>query len=434
MSLDFFENSISAGINQMPNELYRDLNQAFIDEQWENTTTRYTVQEQVIKDGAFVKDCFDCIEVWKNYVVGQGTSMRNGQDFIQLGFRDIDHFTVRGRYYKFEENYWITTFNDEHDGLFKTIVVRRCNNVLRIVDPENGAVFSVPCVVDYDMSSPSNQVSRYILTPNNHAVVMVQGNVDTVRLFKTNVRFILAGRPFKLYAYQNAIYDDYATADSTLLYLDMYLDEIHDGDDLAKGLADNGLYDYRVSINGEDMALVEGAKGQLAADVKLNGVEVDRDVVWSSSNPRTVAIDEFGKYRVIGDVGDDTTIVAQLSGNKDVTDSIIITVAAQEDVKAKVYIDPAFDKIREYQTISFNVYASYGGVEYTPNQVELSLSKDMNVMSNEYLDIEQTTSGWKVRCSQRSQIPQTIYITVSNQIPAFEASEELVVQATSMMG
>lgn len=434
MSLDFFENAIDGGLIQDPNNLYRDLNQAFIDEQWDNTTARYTILQQKIDVNKKFINSYESIEAWLNYVVGQGTSMRNGHDFVQLTFRDLNHLTVRGRYYQFENNYWITTFDDEHDSIVKTVVVRRCNNILKIVDPENGAVFAIPCAVDYDMSSPSSQVSRYVITPNNHATVIVQGNEDTIRLFKINTRYILGGRPFKLYAYQNAIYNDYTSEASTLLYLDLYLDEIHDKDDLVSGVADNGDYNYQIKVNGQDMTLVEGATGSLVADVTLNGQEVVRDVIWYSDNKQVVTIGQDGKYSVVGSSGQTAKISAYLSGNEDVVDSITIAIADEHDIEPGIYIDPAFSKIREYQTINFNVYASYGGVEYIPDTIELSLDENNNVTSNDYLGIEKTESGYKISCFKRSQTSQTLYVSVSNQTPAFGVSDEFTVQAVSMMG
>jgi hypothetical protein len=110
-----------------------------------------------------------------------------------------------------------------------------------MIDPKDGSIFSIPCCVDYDMSAPSLQVSRYINTPNNHAVVIVQGNSDTIRLFKTNTRFLLSGRPFKLLGYQNAVEYDLSNTNDTLLYLDLFLDEIHAGDNFELGIADNSV-------------------------------------------------------------------------------------------------------------------------------------------------------------------------------------------------
>ncbi len=430
MSLDYFENAIEAGLVQDPNDLYRDLNQAFIDEQWENTSARYTIfQQDLDENGNFVKNGFSEIEVWLNYVVGQGTSMRNGHDFVQISFRDINQFTIRGRYYKFENNYWLTTFDDEHDSLAKSIVARRCNNVLRIVDPLTGAVFSAPCAVDYDMSSPSSQVSRYIITPNNHAVVIVQGNEDTRRLFKINTRYILGGRPFKLYAYQNAIYDSATAQDSTLLYLDLYLDEIHDKDDLVNGIADNGTYDYEVKINSIDMTLSSESTGVLTADVMLNGEEVDRTIVWSTSNSDVVTIGQNGEYNVIGEVGQNADIIATLDGNSDVNDVITIAIGEQV-VEPRIYLNPAFDTIREYQTIEFNVGVSIGGNEIKPETIMVSL----DTQAKNYLAVKQTASGWALTCNKRSPVPLAMTVTVVNKTYMIKKAQEFEIKAVSMMG
>lgn len=434
-ALGFFENAIASGMVPEPNQLYRDLNQAFIDEQWENTTARYTVDEQKMVDGGFPAFEFDSIEVWINYVVGQtSTGMKNGDDFRQLTFRSIEHPCVRGRYYYFEDNYWISTFTDEHDSIAKTAVVRRCNNFMRIVDSENGAIFSIPCVVEYDMSSPSVQVSRYILTPNNHAVVMVQGNSDTLRLFKTNTRYILGGRPFKLYGYQNAILDDLSSPMPTLLYLDLYLDELHDKDDLTKQLADNGVYDYQVKINSKDMILPPESTGVLTADVTLNGIEVQRELVWGTSDFRVVSIDENGQYQVNGKIGETATINVGILGNTDILASIQIQIADAQNITPEISIDQSFDHIREYQTIDFNVLAFYGGQEYKPDTVELSLSENDIVTSNNYLSIAETDNGYKITCLKRTKIPQMLYISVSNQTPSFTASTSHAIQITSMLG
>lgn len=435
MSLSFFENSLEAGMIQTPNEYYRDLQQAFINDQWDNTSAMQEIyQQQLDCEGNFVDGCFKKIEAWLNYVVGQGTSMRNGHDFVQLTFRDIDEFTIRGRYYQFENNYWITTFDDEHDSISKSVVVRRCNNYLKIIDPENGAVFSAPCAVDYDMSSPSGQVSRYVITPNNHATIIVQGNEDTIRLFKINTRYILGGRPFKLYAYQNAILDNMQTQNATLLYLDLYLDELHDKDDLENGVADNGDYEYQIQINSQSMVLANGASGVLTADVLLNGVEVDRDIVWASSNEKIVTIDDDGKYEVIGDAGESAEIIASLDGNDDVQDVISVTVVDESSATAEIYIDPAFDKIREYQTIDFNVYVFYLGNKYTPTNVKISLDEYEEIMNNENLVIKQTTTGWQIQCLKRSQSEQNLWVEVSNDLPSFKQRARFAIKAINMLG
>ena len=205
MSLPYFENTVESNYLKNPNDFYRSFQQNLVDELFDNTSAKCTIQEQ----DAIGASTYHDVDVWLDYIVGTTSSgVKNGNDFTQLMFRDIDHFTVQGLYYIFDDNYHISYFYNRYDGLEKALAVRRCNNAMRIVDPENGSIFSIPCVIDYDMTSPSQQVSSYVITPNNHAVVMVQGNADTLRLFKLNTRYMFNGRPFKLLAYQNAILYD----------------------------------------------------------------------------------------------------------------------------------------------------------------------------------------------------------------------------------
>lgn len=237
MALDYFLNSINSGVQPLPNEMYRDQQQAYVDLMWDNTSALITIQEQ----SEIGSDVYNNIEVWIDSTVGDTTTgLKDTRDFNKLVFSDITHFAPRGLMYKFDNNYWIVHAYTPHSSVVQYCGVRRCNNALRMVDPEDGNIFSIPCCVDYDMSAPSLQVSRYINTPNNHAVVIVQGNDDTIRLFKTNTRFLLSGRPFKLLGYQNAIEYDLTNTNDTLLYLDLFLDEIHANDNFELGIADNG--------------------------------------------------------------------------------------------------------------------------------------------------------------------------------------------------
>lgn len=305
---------------------------------------------------------------------------------------------------------------------------------MRIIDPENGSIFSIPCVVDYDMTSPSVQVSSYILTPNNHATIMVQGNSDTLRLFKLNTRYILGGRPFKLLAYQNALIDESIAPTPTLLYLDLYLDELHANDDIANQLADNGEYQYTIEIDSADMELTNGATGSLTASVSLNGEEVNREVVWSSNDSNIVNIDEQGNYQIVGTDGQSCTITATLQGNTSVTASIQIAVVNTESLQAKIMLDPVFNKIRQYETIDFVIKASYGSQLYEPINTTISLSQDSIVLSNQYLSIQGSQGSYQITGLQIAPVLQLIYVSVQNETPEFTATSQFQIEVTSMMG
>ena len=424
MSLKFFDNVCSNKIDTDPNTMYRDLQQEFINLQWENTTQIITVKEQENIGSQYYND----LDVWISPTVADtSTGLKDVRDFNKLIFKDINHRVDRGLMYIFDNCYWIVHSYTEHDGVVQDCGVRRCNNILKIKDPQNGGIFSIPCVVDYDMASSTVKVTKYILTPNNHAVIMVQGNEDTIRLFKTNTRYILSGRPFKLYGYQNAVEYSAEEQSSTLLYLDLYLDEIRDGDDIENSIAENEIYNYSIFVNSKDLILSAGSSGNLSANVLLNDKEVERNVYWKSSDDDIVSIDMNGHYTLNGEIGQVATITAYLDGNKKVFDSINITIGEQgEDIS--ILLNPSFNKIRQYSTINFDVEVYYNGNLINDN-LDISCTTDSQILT-----ILKNEDYYSITSEGISTDKQNIIVVVSCSNPVFEKTENIEISAVSMLG
>lgn len=430
--LTYFTNALNSGMNPQPNEGYRELQQAVQNDQWENTSARFTILEQ----DSIGSSVYNEVEAWLNYVVGQGsTGMKNGEDFVQLAFESIEHHRIKGRYYKFDSNIYLTYFTDEHDSLSKTVAVRRCNNALRWINPDNGAVETVPCVVDYDMSSPAMQVTQSILTPNNHAVVMIQGNDLTNAQLKTNMRFILGNRPFKLYGYQNTLINNLTSTTSTLLYLDLYLDEIQANDDLMNSIAFNGHFNYTIVPNQLSIDVLPDSIGNLTANVLLNGVDVIRPIMWKSSDLNVIQIDNNGQFSIVGEVDDTAIVSVWVDGNESTKVAIPVKVVDTTDDKLDIHLTPVIEKIRQHETMGFEVQVSKHGESYNDFASTVSLNSTQTVLDNKFLSIVNKGSNiYDLSCVAFDSTLKTLYVTVTDNDNSNTFKESFELRTVNMFG
>lgn len=418
----FFENEIIMGMCMTPNDAYRGTQQAFIDDQWENTAVETIVEEQDYI-GAYT---YHKIHVWMSKVIGTTTTfMKNGTDYRSLMYKELDYFPKRGTYFKYDNNYWISDFVNPSDGVVGGNTIRRCTNFLRIVDPENGSIFTAPCVLDYDMTSPSVQVSNPIITPNNHAIVIVQANPDTMRLFTYNKRFIIGGRAFKLTAYQNALMANVEDKEPTILYLDLSLDELHDGDDLANQVANNGTYDYAIVLNHSDFTVPDTAGlVDIVAYATLNGEQINRPILWCSSNDSVVTIED-GKAQVVGKGV--ATLKAWLKGNYEVYAEVKITVADKQEIVPVVTMENAFDSIRQFE-VKYAQFSVNG-----EKLINLVCTLDKGIIDNNVLRISSDGSTMTVECINPSKDVQTLYVEGDTESYG-HVSAQFSIKALSMMG
>lgn len=435
MSFEKFKNSIDNCMTpKSPNDFYRNIEQAFINSQWENTTSLTTVGEQKVVWGQldyFEKFQFVNMEVWVNSVVGQSsTGSKSGYDFIQLIFKDINHPKLEGRYYKINGEYYISYFDNRAIDVDANLSVRRCNEWMRIIDPFTGSIYKIPCVVDYDMSAPSVKVTNSIITPNNHAVVKVQQNAMTEKLFITNKRFILGGRPFRITGMQNATNQFINNPITSLMEIDLFLDEIWDGDNLYDGVADNGVYNYTINVTQDNLILSHGSTGQIFTNVLVNGVEVDRIVNWESSNKNVVTINENGEYIAVGEANDSAEIVVSLDGNKNIKKIIPISIIEEQTNKTEIMIIPSFTKLRETETISVEVFANYNGIKIIPENVSINIP--FQFINN--LVYVQNGNQFTFTCLKRTNDVVTLTFNANSSNPEFDESKSIDIKLTSLLG
>lgn len=358
MAYRYYQNYIDH-VAETPNEAYRNSFQALIDQQWDNTVTLYPNEtnnpvQKEIELGTFE---FENIEAHINHVIAEvSTGRKNGDDFRKLIFRSLTYSVSRGLYFNFDNNYWLTTFTDEYNSVVKSIIVRRCNNTMKYINPNTGELITIPCVLDYDSSSPSPQVTSDIITPNNHIVLIVQGNSKTIGL-KVNQRFLFNQRPYKLTGYNNYLQNDYVNKDTPLLYYDLYLDEISPNDDLVNNIANRYEYNYSVDIIQQSFAQVQGFEGILNANAYFNSELVNLDIVWESDNANVV-IDQNGHYILNGEVGSSSNIKCYLKDNPDIYDSLEIAIVETPPtpILYTIAMEPLVREVKQKETQEFSLY------------------------------------------------------------------------------
>lgn len=431
MSFNFYRNAL---MNDMiiatPSVWYKGIEQAFIDNQWDNTTSLKTIKEQRVaweQEDYYQNFAFTEMEVWVNTVVGQSsTGSKTGYDFLQLIFKDINHPKLEGRYYVIDNEYYISYFDNRVVDVDANLSVRRCNQWMKIIDPLNGSIYQIPAVVDYDMSAPSNRVSGAIITPNNHAVVKVQQNAMTDRLFKTNSRFIIGNRPFKITGMQNATNQFINNDLVSSMDIDLFLDELWEQDNLELGLAYNGTYDYKIEFETNELNLISGSSGKLYPKLFLNGEETQRVINWKSSNEDLVSVDQEGNYMVLGEENNSATITASLYGNEDVFASVVINIVDTLEEITEIYISPDFNSIKEKQTINFSVFVLQNGELIIPEEVNLIISEE----NLNYVTFIQNQNQFSITCLKRKQSP----IILSIEVPEYQILKSFEVSLTSLLG
>ena len=406
MSLRFYNNYISE-IAVNPNHKYREDLQSLIDAQWDNTTTVYTIKEET----PFRHFKFCEIEARINHVIDEVTTGRkDGNDFRKLIFRSLNHCVELGKYYNFDNNYWLTTFNDEYNSVVKSVIVRRCNNYAKYISPDNGALITIPCILDYTASSPSPQVSGDIITPNNHIVMIIQGNDKTIK-WKVNQRFLFNQRPYKITGYNNYMQDNYVDKNTPLLYFDLFLDEIHPDDDLENNVANTLQYVYTIDLLDKNFEQVTGYKGTLQAEVKCNGEIVDRELVWCSLDGNST-VDNNGNFELVGNPGTTAQIKVSLKGNPLVSDIIDISIATSAPKEYSIVVTPDISQIKQNTTQKISVFVYLDGEK---TDEEASVKIDNNGLEDDYYRfVNEGNNQFLLQCLYPSSIPLKLVCVFKN--------------------
>ena len=358
-----YYNNYVQNLAQNPHDTYMGLEQASINDQWDNTTQVITVFEQD-KVGS---EQFHSIEVRVDTAIDMGTSYKQDDDFKLFAFRDLQHTVAKGLMYKYDNDFWITINTSELGTVTKDIHVRRCNNVMRWVDRTNGFINEIPCAIEYVLESPKEQKDKDVKVANGHISVICQGN-EVTRNIPKNTRFIFNKEAYRFLAYQKMLNEDtFDDSTADLLYLDMYLDMIESEDDVANNIANAGAYVYEIEVEQSMSEQVKGGTVQLFPNVTLNGKTVEREVVYEicecGCDHSYCTVDENGLVTITGEVGKQAQLIVSLKGNPQVNQLVVIDIVESISDNNELIVSPIYNKCRVKSSITFNVDLYTNGIK-----------------------------------------------------------------------
>lgn len=400
-----------------PHDAYLSQLQALINERWENSTqTIFSVYQQAdIGSDEWIEQPMSI-----DTAIDIGTGLKKGDDFKVFSHKNISADMKLGIMFRTEEDYWICTNTNGYASPTNSCEVRRCNNVMKWVDPETGFVNQQWCAIDYELSSPRPSKDKDIVVADGHIFVLVQGN-DLTRSIPKNQRFIFNGLAFKVSAYQTLLNKDNTTFHSNLLYIDMYADPIQPSDDVVNGIANATDYQYAIELQPDITEQIDGFTGQILSTVTCNGEVVDREIDWTGND--FVTVNEDGSYILSGtippsndgedDVGNDepvekiAVITATLKGNPNVTASCSIKIVDEIEYTVDIIIDPLFSEVRQSLPQSFSVYLYKNGV-----QQDDAITCTTSGLTNKYFTLTQDGHDFVLTVKDISPTPLTLMFTV----------------------
>ena len=308
------------------------------------------------------------MDVRINSLIDPTTGDNIEDDFKKLLFGEIGHSVDLGKYYYFENNYWVTINVDKIKTLSQTAVVRRCNNMLRWLDETTGALYQIPCALGYPIKENRDYstAGSAIVVPSGMIDCFVQNNTK-VQKIKPNQRFLF-GNPNMWTAYRvegGGInnFNNQQTIDNTsagLTRFSLSVDFANSTtDDFTNGIANITDNTYVLTLNQTSITGSATQTVQLLATVTLNGNTVTRSLVWTSSNTAVATVSSSGLVTFISTGS--ATITCQMLDNSTVTDTCPVTVGASPVDNYQVIISPDSNYVLEGDEKTWTVYLYKNG-------------------------------------------------------------------------
>lgn len=363
----YIPSAIVAGARKgiTPKDQYVELFQKTLDEQFYNSSTWWTIQEE----SGIGTAIYENTDVRISHVINAETGLKLGDDWKTILFPNMDHVVEIGRRYIFDSSVWIIINIEVVKNIAASCTVRRCNNVLRWIDEATGAYYQEPCAIEYLVKEPRDYATQGspFMTPGGYLHIITQLNNNTA-LINENQRFLFGNSGhwtgYKVTGTGINDFQNVATYDnnsSNILVLDMTANFINnETDDIVNGIADVYTNNYVVTLSSGSIQGIPTGNIQLTARVTYNGDTVTRNMVWESSNNRIATVNGSGLV-VFNSLGI-CTITASVEGNPAYA-ICHVTVTNTPTLNNEILINPNTNYVLEGLSETYSVYLYENNVQ-----------------------------------------------------------------------
>ena len=341
-----------------PKDQYIELFQKTLNEQFFNSSTWWTIEEETEVGSTEYAD----VDVRINHVINAETGLKLGDDWKTVLFQSIEHDVELGKYYIFDDNTWLTINTELVKNLSATCTIRRCNNTLRWVDEATGAYYEEPCCIEYLVKEPRDYATQGspFMTPGGFLHIETQFNERT-NLIKHNQRFLFGNTEhwtcYKIIGTGVNDFKNLTTYDNSsakILSLDLVANFVNDElDDVVNGIADVYTNVYTIALNRSSASGSPLDVVQLSATVTYNTMSVSRNIEWSTSNSKIATVSTNGAVTLV--TTGSCAITANIEDNS-TSASCLIAVSSSPTVNSEVTISPTTNYILEGSSRSYSVY------------------------------------------------------------------------------
>lgn len=218
----------------------RDL-QNKINETWWLASDNYEIQIETVRGSRQ----FSPIVCRINHAINPKTGLNLGDDFKVLNFLDLDSPITMGYRFIFDNSWWIVTNTDNYKAPTKSVVIRRCNNILKYI--YQGRVIEEPCIIDYATKYSNIYYNDVVDIPQGTIDVTCQNNENSSRV-SYNDRFIFGSDVYKVKVVKDYLREEtFRDNSNPLVSFSMYVDIKSPYDDFENGLANTDYYNTNES-------------------------------------------------------------------------------------------------------------------------------------------------------------------------------------------